>query len=102
MIQALARNTKGKYTTKVTYYGTRFDLALVVQIKVPLLLIVGDKDPLSLVDVVCQMENQVKGAQVCVYKGCGHGFVHMPENIEDVEDAFEAMQNWLHDHLLPQ
>ncbi|KAH9549692.1 hypothetical protein CY35_10G032400 [Sphagnum magellanicum] len=105
VIQALARDTKGRYTTGVTFYGTRFDPALAVQIKVPLLLITGDKDPLSPVDVVRQVESQVKGAQARVYKGRGHGFVHMPESVEDdedAEDAFEATRNWLHDHLLPQ
>jgi carboxymethylenebutenolidase len=50
-IQALARDTKCRTTTGVIYYGTRFDPALAVQIKVPLLLITGDKDPSSPVDV---------------------------------------------------
>ncbi len=45
----------------------------------PLLLITGDKDPSSPVDVVRQGESQAKGAKARAYEGRGHGFVHIQE-----------------------
>ena len=102
-IQTIARDTVSRYTTAVSFYGTRLDPALAESIKVPILLITGDSDKLSPVEVVNEVAMKVEGAQALVYAGRGHAFAHLPESLEDDEDAekaFEAMRHWLHDHFL--
>lgn len=73
------------------------------QIQVPVLFISGDKDPLCPVNVLEEMERNIKGTKLVVYSGRGHGFAHRPESQEedkDAEDAFGVARNWLHEKLL--
>lgn len=103
LVETLARDTQSHFGAAVCFYGTRFDPSLASQLKIPVLFIVGENDPLCPVDLLRQMESQIKGSQVCVYAGRGHGFAHHPESLEedeDAEDAFNIMRNWLNKYLV--
>lgn len=103
VIETLARDTGRQFATAVSFYPTRFDPALATQIKVPILIITGDKDELCTVDNVKNVSSQIEGSQTRIYAGRGHAFAHRPGTQEedgDAEDAFIAMKSWLHDKLL--
>jgi len=101
-IQTVARQPT-TFATAVSFYGTRIDPEVAQSIQVPLLLITGDSDPKSSVEVVKELERRVAGSKAIVYTGRGHGFVHQPDTLEDdeaAEDAFTKMRLWLKAHLL--
>jgi carboxymethylenebutenolidase len=103
LIETLACDTNSNFATGVCFYGTRMDPSLSTQIQVPVLFISGDKDPLCPVNVLEEMERNIKGTKVIVYSGRGHGFAHRPESLEedeDAEDAFGVVRNWLQEKLL--
>ncbi|KAJ7296718.1 hypothetical protein O6H91_Y104100 [Diphasiastrum complanatum] len=103
LMEALARNSSGLLKSAVCFYGTRFDPSLAANIRVPLLFIVGDEDPLCPLELVQAVEKLASSSQIRVYKGRGHAFAHRPESQEedeDAEDAFTTMRNWLSEHLL--
>lgn len=103
-IQTLARQSPTIFATAVSFYGTRIDPDVVANsIQVPLLLITGDCDAKSPVDVVKELESRVDGSKAIVYPGRGHGFAHRPDSLEDdeaAEAAFTDMRIWLKAHLL--
>ncbi|KAJ3707725.1 hypothetical protein LUZ61_011430 [Rhynchospora tenuis] len=103
LIETLARDTNSNFATGVCFYGTRMDPSLCKPIQVPVLFISGDEDPLCPVSVLEEMERNIKGAKVAVYRGRGHGFAHRPESQEedkDAEDAFVVTRTWLQEKLL--
>lgn len=91
------------FATGVAFYGTRNILDSADSIKVPLLLVTGESDPLSPPDVNKELESLVEGSKAIIYPGRGHGFVHKPDSLEDdeaAEEAFTITRRWLKDHLL--
>lgn len=103
LVETLARDAQSHFGAAVCFYGTRFDPSLASQLKIPVLFIVGENDPLCPVDLLRQMESQIKGSHVCVYASRGHGFAHHPESLEedeDAEDAFNTMRSWLNKYLV--
>lgn len=103
LIDILAEDKGACFGTGVSFYGTRINNSLAANVSVPVLFIAGDNDPLCPVDVLKDMEKEIKGSKVIVYKGRGHSFAHRPqspEEDEDAEEAFVIMRNWLHDGLV--
>ncbi|KAH9317782.1 hypothetical protein KI387_019551, partial [Taxus chinensis] len=103
LVETLARDTQSHFGAAVCFYGTRLDPSLAAHLKIPVLFIVGENDPLCPVDLLHKMESQIKGSQVCVYAGRGHDFAHHPESSEEDEDAehaFTTARNWLHKYLI--
>lgn len=104
VIEVLARDQNSTFGTGVSFYGTRMDQSAALDVKVSVLFVTGDNDPLCPVDIVNELEKKIgKDSKVVVFKGRGHGFVHRPESLEEDEDAeaaFAIMRNWLHHHLL--
>ncbi|GLJ55052.1 hypothetical protein SUGI_1181660 [Cryptomeria japonica] len=103
LVETLARDTQSRFGAAVCFYGTRLDPSLAAQLKIPVLFIVGENDPLCPVDLLHKMESQIKGSQVRVYPGRGHGFAHHSESLEedkDAEHAFTTARNWLHKYLV--
>jgi carboxymethylenebutenolidase len=103
-IQTVARQSPTIFAAAVSFYGTRIEPdSLAPSIKVPLLLITGDSDPASPVNVVKEFESRVPGSKAIVYPGRRHAFAHRPDSIEDdeaAEAAFNDMRLWLKSHLL--
>lgn len=104
VVEVLARDQNSTFGTGVSFYGTRIDLSAAPNVKVPVIFITGDNDPLCPVDTLIELEKTIgKGSRVVVFKGRGHGFVHRPESLEedaDADKAFMIMRNWLYDQLL--
>uniref|UniRef100_A0A1J3CFQ2 Carboxymethylenebutenolidase homolog n=1 Tax=Noccaea caerulescens TaxID=107243 RepID=A0A1J3CFQ2_NOCCA len=104
VVDVLAADKNGYFSTGVSFYGTRMDSAVAGDVKVPVLFIAGDRDPLCQVEGLKEIEEKIgEGSKVVVFEGRGHGFVHRPETPEDdrdAEEAFAVMRNWLHHHLL--
>ncbi|MQM01538.1 hypothetical protein Taro_034300 [Colocasia esculenta] len=103
LIQTLAHDEHGSFSTGICIYGSKMDPSVASGVKVPMLFVCGDDDPLCPVSVVREMEKSIKHSKVVVYEGRGHGFAHRPESQEedaDAEDAFVVMRTWLHDHLI--
>lgn len=108
VVEQLAADTEKKYSAGVSFYGTRYDAKLGEKVKVPLLLIAGDSDPLVPVDFVRDVERNLKkgrgraASKVKIYEGRKHAFAHHPkfEDDADADDAFEVMKEWLREHLL--
>ncbi|XP_078181989.1 alpha/beta-Hydrolases superfamily protein [Carex rostrata] len=103
LIETLARDTNSNFLTGICFYGTRMDPSWSNQIQVPVLFISGDNDPLCPVNVLEEMERNIKGTKLVVYSGRGHGFAHRPESQEedkDAEDAFGVARHWLQEKLL--
>ncbi|XP_010543695.1 PREDICTED: carboxymethylenebutenolidase homolog [Tarenaya hassleriana] len=104
VVDVLASDQYAFFSTGVSFYGTRMDLAAAENVKVPVLFVTGDRDPLCEVEGLYEMERKIgKGSKTVVFEGRGHGFVHRPETPEDdrdAEEAFAVMRNWLHEKLL--
>lgn len=104
VIDTLAADEQAYFGTGVSFYGTRMDSTKASQVKVPVLFISGDDDPLCTVSVLSDMKKGIgNGSKVVVYKGRGHGFAHRPGSVEedvDADQAFEVMRNWLRDSLI--
>lgn len=104
VIDVLARDQGARFAIGATFYGTRIDPSLGSKVKVPVLLISGDNDPLCAVSVMKDLEKGIgKGSKLMIFGGRGHGFVHKPgspEEDEDAEKAFLMLRNWLHDGLV--
>ncbi|KAL4559680.1 hypothetical protein LXL04_031823 [Taraxacum kok-saghyz] len=104
VIEVLAEDSAGCFGLGVSFYGTRIDPSVASKVKVPVLYITGDEDPLSPVKVLEEIEKEnVGGSKVVVFKGRGHGFVHRPAAVEDdkdAEEAFAMLRNWLHNKLV--
>ncbi|KAJ8436941.1 hypothetical protein Cgig2_017366 [Carnegiea gigantea] len=104
VVEVLARDQNSTFGTGVSFNGTRMSLNAMQNVKVPVLFITGDNDPLCPVGTLAELEKAIgKGSRVVVFKGRGHGFVHRPESPEedaDADEAFMIMRTWLCDHLL--
>ncbi|XVF30114.1 hypothetical protein REPUB_Repub16aG0029000 [Reevesia pubescens] len=104
VIDVLAADQGDCFSTAVSFYGTRMNPSAASKIKVPVLFILGDNDPLCPVSVLNEFEKSIgKGSRVVIFKGRGHAFAHRPGSPEedtDSEQAFTLMRNWLHDGLL--
>lgn len=104
VIDVLARDQGACFAIGASFYGTNIDPSLGSQVKVPVLLISGDNDPLCPVSVMKDLEKGIgKGSKLVIFGGRGHGFFHKPgspEEDEDAERAFLMLRNWLHDGLV--
>ncbi|XWS23416.1 hypothetical protein CRYUN_Cryun28dG0012300 [Craigia yunnanensis] len=102
----LAADQGACFSTAVSFYGTRMDHSAASKVKVPVLFISGDNDPLCPVSVLSEFEKSIgKRSRVEIFKGRGHAFAHRPGSPEedadaDAEQAFTLMRNWLHDGLV--
>lgn len=104
VIDVLARDQGAYFSIGASFYGTKVDTSLASKVKVPVLLISGDNDPLCPVSVMKDLEKGMgEGSKLVIFGGRGHGFVHKPgspEEDEDAEHAFLMLRNWLHDGLV--
>ncbi|XP_021288891.1 carboxymethylenebutenolidase homolog [Herrania umbratica] len=104
VIDVLAADQGAYFSTAVSFYGTRMDPTTASKVKVPVLFISGDNDPLCPVSVLSEFEKSIgQGSRVVIFKGRGHAFAHRPGSPDedgDAEQAFTLMRNWLHDGLL--
>ncbi|KAL5715748.1 carboxymethylenebutenolidase [Ranunculus cassubicifolius] len=100
LIDVLSQDTC--FSTAVCFYGTQMPTSL-DDIKVPVLFISGDSDPLCPIQTLKKYEEGIgKGSRLVVFKGQGHAFAHMPDSPEAdqvAEEAFVITRNWLHDGL---
>ncbi|XP_022875970.1 carboxymethylenebutenolidase homolog [Olea europaea var. sylvestris] len=105
VVDILSHDQDTCFGVGVSFYGTRIESSAASNIKVPLLLIAGDSDPLCPIDVLEDIEKRNKESKMVVFRGRDHGFAHRPqtpEEDEDAEEAFKIMRDWLHDGLLVQ
>lgn len=104
VIDVLCNDNNDYFALGVSFYGTRIQPSVAAKIKVPVLYITGDEDPLCSVQVLDGIASEnVGGSRVVVFKGRGHGFVHRPasaEDDQDAEEAFTIMRNWLQNGLV--
>lgn len=104
VIEVLARDQGACFGIGVSFYGTRMDPSIASDIKVPVLFISGDNDPLCPISVLRDIETTIgRGSQVVVFRERGHGFAHRPASPEedgDAEQAFLTMRNFLNDGLV--
>ncbi|KAK9128866.1 hypothetical protein Syun_017663 [Stephania yunnanensis] len=104
LVETLAYDEGVYFSTGISFYGTRMELSLALSVKVPILFISGDHDPLCPVGPLNEMAKSIgRGSRVLVFKNRGHAFAHLPESPEedrDAEEAFMAMRNWLHKSLV--
>ncbi|KAF8376950.1 hypothetical protein HHK36_030321 [Tetracentron sinense] len=104
LVETLAGDQGTCFGIGVCFYGTRIDPFVAANIKIPVLFVSGDNDPLCPVTVLKDMEKSIgRGTSVVIFKGRGHGFAHRPETPEedgDAEEAFMVMRNWLYDGLV--
>ncbi|XP_038890567.1 hydrolase tropI [Benincasa hispida] len=104
VIEVLARDEGACFCIGASLYGTEVDPSLATKVKVPVLLISGDNDPLCPVSVMKDLEKRMgEGSKLVIFGGRGHDFVHnprSPEEDEDAEQAFLMIRNWLHHGLV--
>lgn len=105
VIDVLADDDQGScFGIGVSFYGTRIDQAIAENVKVPVLFISGDDDPLCPVTLLKDVESRIgRGSRTVIFEGRGHGFAHRPgtpEEDADAEQVFSIMRNWLHDGLV--
>ena len=103
VLEVLAQDQGTCFGTGVSFYGTRMNPSSASDIKVPVLFILGDSDPLCAVSEVQNIEKTIdRGSKVVIFQGRGHGFAHRPESPEedvDAEQAFMVMKDWLSESL---
>ncbi|XP_057453947.1 uncharacterized protein LOC130745614 [Lotus japonicus] len=104
VLEVLAQDQGAYFGTGISFYGTRMDPLAASDVKVPVLFILGDNDPLCAVSEIENIEKKIdRGSKVVIFPGRGQGFVHRPASLEedeDAEQAFVIMKDWLHDHLM--
>ncbi|XP_058091210.1 uncharacterized protein LOC131237457 isoform X2 [Magnolia sinica] len=103
LIETIAQDEDRYFGIAICFYGSRMDTSLAANIKIPVLFVAGDDDPLCPMNVLSEMEKKIRGSKVVIYYGRRHGFAHRPESPEedeDAENAFIVMRNWLHDCLV--
>nr|XP_027091939.1 carboxymethylenebutenolidase homolog isoform X3 [Coffea arabica] len=102
VIDILAHDQGGCFGVGVSFYGTGISTSAAANIRVPVLFIAGDNDPLCPVNNLKDIGKEIEHQKIVVFQGRGHGFVHRPESPEEDEDAekaFVIMRNWVHDGL---
>ncbi|EXB62507.1 G-type lectin S-receptor-like serine/threonine-protein kinase [Morus notabilis] len=88
VIDVLSRDQGTYFGIGVSFYGTRINPTLASNVKVPVLFISGDNDPLCPISLLEDVEKRIgRGSRVEIFKGRGHGFVHRPESPEEDGDA---------------
>ncbi|KAG6738772.1 hypothetical protein POTOM_058394 [Populus tomentosa] len=106
VIDALSRDQGAMFGAGVSFYGTRMNPSLASSIKIPVLFISGDNDPLCTVSFLKDFEKSIgQGSKVVIFEGRGHGFAHRPNSPEedkDADEAFTMIRKWLHDGLVTQ
>ncbi|KAK9048539.1 hypothetical protein SSX86_032496 [Deinandra increscens subsp. villosa] len=106
VIDVLSEDSDHHFGIGVSFYGTRIQPSVAGKVKVPVLYITGDDDPLCPVKLMEDIErDNVGGSKVVVFKGRGHGFVHRPasnEEDKDAEEAFMILRNWLQNGLVAE
>lgn len=104
VLDVLAQDQGACFGIGVSFYGTRIEPSVAASVKVPVLFIAGDNDPLCPVSGLQEIEKKIgDGSKVVIFRGRGHGFVHRPESPEedaDAEQAFMVMRNWLNNGLI--
>ncbi|KAK4284970.1 hypothetical protein QN277_001728 [Acacia crassicarpa] len=104
VLEVLAKDTGACFGAGVSFYGTRMESLDVSDVKVPVLFILGDNDPLCTVSDVQNIKKKLDGgSKLVTFQGRGHGFVHRPGSPEedaDAEKAFMIMREWLNDNLV--
>lgn len=103
VIKVLAEDRGVHFGVGVSFYGTRIDPSLGPNIKVPVLLISGDEDPLCQVSLMEDLHRGIEDSSMVLFEGRGHGFAHRPQSPEedkDAEQAFLVTRNWIHDALV--
>lgn len=103
VIDVLGKDQGAHFGTGVSFYGTRINPSAAGNVKVPVLFISGDKDPLCPVNLLKDIEMSIgRGSRLVIFEGRGHGFTHRPESPEDDEDAeqaFTVVRSWLQERL---
>ncbi|XP_034675083.1 carboxymethylenebutenolidase homolog [Vitis riparia] len=103
VIDVLAQDQGAHFGTGVSFYGTRINPSAAANVKVPVLFISGDDDPLCPVNLLKDIEKSIgRGSRLVIFEGRGHGFAHRPESPEDDEDAeqaFTVLRSWLQEGL---
>lgn len=103
VIDVLAQDQGAHFGTGVSFYGTRINPSAAANVKVPVLFISGDDDPLCPVNLLRDIEKSIgRGSRLVIFEGRGHGFAHRPESPEDDEDAelaFAVLRSWLQEGL---
>lgn len=104
VLEVLAQDTGACFGAGVSFYGTRMKSLNVSDVKVPVLFILGDNDPLCTVNDVQNINKKLNGgSKVVIFEGRGHGFAHRPgspEEDDDAEKAFMIMREWFNDNLV--
>ncbi|XP_054814704.1 uncharacterized protein LOC129315173 [Prosopis cineraria] len=104
VLEVLAQDNGACFGAGVSFYGTRMQSLDVSDVKVPVLFILGDNDPLCTVSDVQNIDKKIHGgSKVVIFQGRGHGFAHRPGSPEedaDAEKAFMIMREWLYDNLV--
>ncbi|KAM7266313.1 hypothetical protein ACFE04_004210 [Oxalis oulophora] len=104
LIEVLAQDKSDHFGAGVSFYGTRMDLSIAADVKIPVLFIAGDGDSLCPLSMLEDVKKRIGGeAKVVIFKGRGHGFAHRPgsqEEDDDAEKAFVLMRDWIHRNLL--
>nr|GEY01756.1 carboxymethylenebutenolidase homolog [Tanacetum cinerariifolium] len=98
VVDILPEDYNDYFSLRVSFTTQESNHLLLPRLKVPVLYITGDEDPLCFVQVLEDIEgNNVGGSRVVVLKGRGRSFVHRPasaEDDQDAEEAFTIMRNW--------
>ncbi|XAR57564.1 hypothetical protein NMG60_11025748 [Bertholletia excelsa] len=99
VIDVLAQDQGACFGIGVSFYGTRIDPSVADNVKVPVLLVAGDNDPLCPVSVLEDISKRIgKECKMMIFRGRGHAFAHRPQSPEedrDAEEAFMIMRNWM-------
>ncbi|KAK9267072.1 hypothetical protein L1049_012625 [Liquidambar formosana] len=84
VIEVLARDEGACFGVGMSFYGTRMDPAIAANVKVPVLFISGDNDPLCPVSVLKDIEKSIgRGSRAVIFEGRGHGFAHeLPKKMD--------------------
>ncbi|AES68246.1 dienelactone hydrolase family protein [Medicago truncatula] len=104
VLEVLAQDQDACFGTGISFYGTRIDSLVASDVKVPVLFILGDNDPICAVSEIKNIQTTIdSGSKVVIFPGRGHGFAHRPESVEedkDAEQAYVIMRDWIHEHLV--
>ncbi|OMO99532.1 hypothetical protein CCACVL1_03745 [Corchorus capsularis] len=88
----LAKILKGLQETLKPQQNGWMDLSAASKVKVLVLFISGDNNPLCPVSVLNEFEKGTgRGSKVVIFKGRGHAFAHRPGSPEEDVDAEQAL-----------
>ncbi|RVW95691.1 hypothetical protein CK203_031559 [Vitis vinifera] len=76
VIDVLAQDQGAHFGTGVSFYGTRINPSAAANVKVPVLFISGDEDPLCPVNLLKDIEKSIgRGSRLVIFEGRGHGLL---------------------------